>query len=106
MARIFRLVAPPKTSGVNPLVVNGRTYSANAGDVVDAEEMDAVTLRENRWVQLGMVGTTAQRPAPSDPDYLNWLQRGFVFIDTTLAVAIVWDSIGKTWRDFVTGAVV
>lgn len=89
-------VMPPAT-GANSHTVNGRTYSAQPGAVLDVPDFDGAQLVANGWTQAGEgVGSTAQRPA--NP------RRGMHFKDTTLGRIVVFD--GKTWRDPATGTAV
>lgn len=82
--------------------VNGRTYSAAPGTVVDVPDQDGTMLSANGWIAVCPVGTTAQRPTgTADP---NSPTPGTLFLDVTLGALIVFD--GATWRSPVDGAAV
>jgi hypothetical protein len=82
---------------LNPITVNGRTYSHGANSFVDVPEHDSFLLEANGWTKVANssgVGTTAQRPV--NP------RQGQTYTDTTLSKIVHFE--GKTWRDPVTGA--
>lgn len=92
----WRMMPPASGSGVNPITVAGRTYSAAIGATLDVPDFDAVGLRANGWTVVGLVGTTAQRPSS--------LPAGIpTYVDTTINKIIVHD--GKTFRDHTGSAV-
>lgn len=97
MTRILRMTPPAVGAGNNPIIVNGRTYNAT-GAFMDMPDADAFVASANGWTVQGMVGTTAQRPSPSDTDAPTV---GLRYIDTSLGKIVAWD--GKAWRDPVTG---
>lgn len=81
----------------------GRNYSANPGTYLDVPDQDAQILGANGWTSLGLVGTTAQRPAniqttPPQPF------AGQEYLDTSIAAVIFFD--GAAWRNPLTGAAV
>jgi|HubBroStandDraft_2_1064218.scaffolds.fasta_scaffold198539_4 hypothetical protein len=81
-----------KNSGANPIVVNGRTYTAALGASLQVPAMDGSVMIENGWTAFGRFsGTTAQRPVAPN------VSRGVLYYDTTVGHIIVWD--GATWRD-------
>lgn len=80
------------------IVVNGRSYTSSVGGVMDVSDNDAAMLQANGWIELGPVGTTAQRPT-------GQLAKGQLYIDTTLTAVVRWDGI-NAWRNVITGALV
>jgi hypothetical protein len=77
-----------------------RSYSASGGGFIDAvgdPGVDASTLVSQGFIAIGGSGTTAQRPNGA-----GFLKPGFVYVDTTLSLVVVWD--GANWRNPVTGA--
>jgi hypothetical protein len=77
-----------------------RSYSATAGGFIDAlgdPSADAATLASQDFIPIGGSGTTAQRPNGA-----GFLKPGFVYVDTTLGLVVVWD--GLNWRNPVTAA--
>jgi hypothetical protein len=94
-----RLIPPGGAAAT--ATANGRAYTCAAGATIDVPDFDANVLTANGWTNAGgsgavlaTVGATAARPlTPS---------RGQTFLDTTLALAIVF--AGKSWRNPVTGA--
>lgn len=83
---------PPSSGPRLVTTVNGRTYTGVAGTPQDVPESDRNPLNANGWLLMGMVGTTALRPAqPSYPAVL-------FYIDTTVNKPIWYD--GATWRDY------
>jgi hypothetical protein len=82
----------------NPVL---RSYSATAGGYIDAigdpTSGDAASLTSQGFITIGASGTTAQRPTGA-----GFLKPSFVYVDTTLALVVVWD--GANWRNPVTGA--
>lgn len=93
---------PPVDVAYRRREVNGRTYSAAPGTVIDVPDHDGLMLSANDWILVARVGTTAQRPTgTADP---NSPTPGTQFYDTTLGALIVFD--GATWRSPVDGAAV
>lgn len=77
-----------------------RAYTATAGGYIDAvgdPSVDAAALTSQGFVLIGGSGTTSQRPTGA-----GFLKPRFVYVDTTLALVVVWD--GVNWRNPVTGA--
>jgi hypothetical protein len=75
-----------------------RSYSATSGGFIDALDDpsgDAASLTSQGFVTVGGSGTTAQRPTGA-----GFLKPGFVYVDTTLSLVVVWD--GANWRNPVT----
>ena len=105
MPRTLRLLPPPEIA-YRSLTVNGRSYSAAPGAVLDVPDFDAEILLANGWIAgtpictcgqaHGGIGATAARPSPP--------ARGMHFYDTTVGADIVFD--GNTWRNAVTAAAV
>lgn len=89
---IFRVLPP---AGGATVSVNARVYKAASGVPLDVPDFDAAELEANGWTILGVVGTTAQRPASP--------VKGKPFIDTTLNKTVFHD--GGAWRGH-TGAAV
>lgn len=92
---------PPDAGARNPIVVNGRTYTAAANSTVDVPDFDAVIMEANGWkaacpIVAGVETTGATAARPVAP------KRNQEFLDTTLGALIHWD--GKGWRNKVTGA--
>lgn len=102
MIRNVRMAPPILGGGNNPISVNGRSYSVSIGSFVDMPDFDATVASGNGWLQLGIVGTTAQRPVPADSDFP--VATKHPYLDTTLSKAIVWDRSNQVWRDPFTGA--
>jgi hypothetical protein len=91
-----RLMAP--ANGIGAITIpGGRVYpTLTAGSTVDVPDFDAQPLRANGYILVGLVGTTAQRPAT--------LPAGVsIYVDTTLNKPIFHD--GKTFRDHTGSAV-
>ncbi len=81
---------------------NGRTINCAVGATIDIEDFLAQQLPAENWIQLGFVGTTANRPN----DWSRTIPfRTMEFLDTTLNKFIVYDGNG-IWRDSQTGAAV
>jgi hypothetical protein len=81
----------------NPIL---RSYSATAGGFIDAlgdPSCDASVLVSQGFILVGGSGTTAARPNGT-----GFQKAGFVYVDTTLGLVVVWD--GANWRNPVTGA--
>lgn len=98
-------VMPPGDGLHNSITVNNLTYTAAPGSTLDVPDHDALIMITNGWVAPAtgsMVGTTSQRPGKPTPNQS--------FIDLTLnsgaGLVIVWDALGKTWRNPITGAAV
>lgn len=83
----YRMMAPAVGSSIT---VAGRLYVWSAGGTVDAPDYDMPVLRANGWQLVGVVGTTAQRPAVLPPAVS-------IYVDTTVNKALLSD--GKTYRD-------
>jgi hypothetical protein len=103
----FRMLPPaivaggPATSQTS-MVVNGRTYSAAPGSVLDVPDMDGAVLAANGWVKVAASGTTAQRPTSTSAPFRAAPEARY--FDTSLGKLIVYD--GVTWRDPATGSAV
>lgn len=75
-----------------------RNYAASSGSTIDALNGDASPLASQGFVAVGdESGATTARPVN------KYLRPGYVFVDTTLSLVVVWD--GTDWRNPVTGAV-
>jgi hypothetical protein len=84
-------------AGSNDNVAARRYYSAGSGAFIDAIDGDASVLGSQGFVAVGDAsGTTAARPNNV------YLRPGFTYLDTTLALIVIWD--GAAWRNPVTGA--
>lgn len=61
-------------------------------------------IPQNAYACFGgmLVGSTANRPSPGDPDFTNGLQTGFEYLDTTLGFIVRWN--GVNWVNPATGA--
>jgi len=88
--------SPVNPAPLNPINVNGRTYSASDG-YCDVPDFDGAIMGANGWIHCGEVGTTAQRPAATLPN------NGRRFFDTTLGKMIIADGAARVWRDPATG---
>jgi hypothetical protein len=77
-----------------------RAYSATAGGFVDVPgdaSGDTAAILPAGFFAVGASGPTTARP-----NGVGGVGPGYVFIDTTLALVVVWD--GVNWRNPVTGA--
>ncbi len=91
-----RLLPPSSGPHLNqPVVVNGRSYSAAPGGALDVKDFDAQGLVAAGWTFVAVSGPTSARP--SSGIGLANLAQGARFFDTTLNLEIIWD--GATWRD-------
>lgn len=94
---------PSRAWSGSPSNVSGRRYyEASAGTYADVIKDDASTIASQGFFAFGDgSGTTADRP--NDPN----LKAGFVYLDTTLSLVVVWDGPGPggNWRNPVSGAV-
>lgn len=91
----YRLFCP-SSGPQQTCIVNGRTYTGVPGTPQDVPDFDMPGLRANGWTNLGVVGTTAQRPVVLPPGVKH-------FVDTTINKIIYWD--GATWRDMLGASV-
>ncbi|MET4238612.1 hypothetical protein [Bradyrhizobium sp. RT10b] len=99
----IRMIAPPTIAqGLNPCVVNGRSYATPVGTALNVPDFDAGGLEANGWLRCATngAGTTAQRPTAALLG--NPIPRGFEYADSTLGVNVIWDGAG--WKSAVTGA--
>lgn len=94
----IRLLPPVSVSG-QTRVVNGRSYSATPGSVIDVLDADAEQLEANGWIPVAPSGPTSARPVGTLGPYSA--ASGQVFYDTTINKFIVSD--GQNWRDPSTG---
>jgi hypothetical protein len=100
----FRML-PPVAVAVQTMAVNGRSYSAAPGTVVDVPDADGQVLAAAGWTKVAFSGPTTSRPTTSAANGNYFLAaRGLSFLDTTLNALIVFD--GLTWRNPATGAAV
>ena len=88
----------PPLTGPNSHTVNGRTYTAPRGTVLDVRDFDGFMLEGNGWLRLDQQGADVTANRPTSP------RRGQTYHDTTLGFLIVWD--GATWRNPANGATV
>jgi hypothetical protein len=86
----------------NPIVVNGRTYSASAGAALDVPDFDGQILQANGWAHVAPSGPTSARPAGANGLYPA--TNGAKFFDTTLGYIIEYSA--GAWRNPATGAAV
>ena len=91
---------PPSIAQYQTAVVNGRTYSATPGSVVDVPDFDSLQLAANGWTTVAPSGPTSARPSGSLGIYPA--AAGVHFYDTTVGKLIVFD--GATWRSPVDGS--
>jgi hypothetical protein len=97
----IRLI-PPVSVSEQTRVVNGRTYSAAPGSVVDVLDADAQELQANGWIAVAASGPTSARPTGTLGLY-NTLP-GATYFDVTINKLIISD--GQTLRDPATGGAV
>jgi hypothetical protein len=81
-------------------VINGRQYSASAGQELDVIDVDAQVLSANGWIWVAPSGTTAQRPVGTLGMYQA--TEGFLYFDTSINLLITF--AGGTWRSNSTSA--
>jgi hypothetical protein len=86
----------PPISRTLQIKVHGRTYTGALGSFLDVPDQDAYVMTANGWTNIGLVGTTAQRPAQPG--------RGQPYYDTTLAYTVFYD--GALWRNPANGTAV
>ena len=99
-----RILTPSSGPYGFPIPVFDRTYTPTGpGVIFDVPDQDANILGANRWLILGLVGTTAQRPSSKDTTPRQ-PYAGQEYIDTTLGYLIIHD--GASWRNPATGAAV
>jgi hypothetical protein len=98
-------VMPPIDTARQTVQVNGRSYSATPGQVLDVPDFDGRLLTANGWSFLFPSGATSARPSPRAGVTAPYLAApGFEFFDTTINKLIVFD--GATWRDPASGSAV
>ena len=101
MTGTVRMIPPAQTpgngdsiiNGPNPITVNGRTYSCASGSAIDVPFFDAKILLDNDWSCF----CWGSGPTSARPSGINVVP-GFMWLDTTLVAAIMWDGI--TWRGY------
>jgi hypothetical protein len=93
---------PPVSVSKQTLVVNGRSYTAVPGSVVDVLDADAEQLQANGWIPVAPSGPTSARPVGTLGPYSA--AAGQSFFDTTIGKLIISD--GQAWRDPATGGAV
>jgi hypothetical protein len=97
----FRML-PPTAVVKQTLAVNGRTYSATPGSVIDVPEFDGRVLAANGWIICAASGPTSSRPTTNPNQSAPYTAApSSEFFDTTLNKIIFWD--GANWRDPATG---
>jgi hypothetical protein len=84
------------------MTVNGRTYTAAAGQPIDVPDFDGNALEANGWILVAPSGPSSARPAGTLGMYAA--KPGVKFFDTTLDKLIEFD--GAVWRDPSTGGAV
>src|SRR5262245_20637748 len=94
---------PPLDIASQTRTVNGRSYSAAPGTVVDVPVDDGRMLEANGWTRIALVGASSERPTNTQPQsgLPEALANGLRFFDTTLGKLIQFD--GASWRDPATG---
>jgi hypothetical protein len=90
---------PPVEVSEQTRVVNGRSYTAAPGNVIDVYDADAQVLEANGWLPVAPSGPASARPAGTLGLYSA--AAGQQYFDTTLGKLIFSD--GQTWRDPATG---
>jgi hypothetical protein len=90
---------PPASGALQSITVNGRTYAAAPGAVVDVPDFDSTGLQANGWTLIAPSGPTSARPSGALGP--NAAIASFRFYDTTLGALIFYD--GATWRSPVNG---
>ena len=86
------------------IMSNGKGAAA-AGTFLVADRATAAAKARDYQIEIGLTGTTQQRPTFGDPDIGGIPPAGIFYVDTTIAKVIVSDGTGA-WRDPVSGAVV
>jgi hypothetical protein len=86
---------PPVAAALQTRVVNGRSYSAAPGGVVDVYDADAQELEANGWIAVAPSGPTSARPTGTLGQYTA--TPGFLYYDTTISKLVIFD--GANWRD-------
>jgi hypothetical protein len=86
---------PPVSVSEQTRVVNGRSYTAAPGSVIDVYDADAEQLEANGWIPIAPSGPTSARPTGTLGLYSA--AAGQSFFDTTIGKYIVSD--GVSWRD-------
>ena len=95
---------PAATKCVNPITVEGRTYTCAAGSVITVPDFDARVLLNNGWLSSSDngSGTTAQRPVANPATNTPGPGIGFQYFDSTVGANVVWN--GANWINHATGA--
>jgi hypothetical protein len=93
---------PPIEPSHDAYTINGRSYSASPGSVLDVLDYDAAILEANGWIRVAPSGPSSARPTGRLGLYQS--APGTLFYDTTLSKLIVCD--GQSWRDPATGSAV
>jgi hypothetical protein len=86
---------PPIEPSHDAYVINGRSYSASPGSVLDVLDYDAAVLEANGWIHVAPSGPTSARPTGRLGLYSA--AAGQSYFDTTLGKLIISD--GQNWRD-------
>ncbi|MGD0188354.1 MAG: hypothetical protein ABSC25_24350 [Roseiarcus sp.] len=84
------------------MAVNGRTYSAGAGQPLDVPDFDGEILGANSWVTVAPSGPTSARPTGALGSGLYAASEGQKYFDTTLNYLVIF--AGGAWRNPATGA--
>jgi hypothetical protein len=88
---------PPVSVPAQTRVVNGRSYTAAPGSVIDVYDADAEQLQANGWIPVAPSGPTGARPSGTLGLYTA--AAGSTFFDMTLGKLIISDGqIGETLR--------
>jgi hypothetical protein len=91
---------PPAPVSDQTRVVNGRSYFAAPGSVIDVYDADAAMPEANSWIAVAPSGPTSARPVTTLGLYTASAGQCF-FFDTTISKLVIYD--GASWRDPVTG---
>src|ERR1700747_3093127 len=91
---------PPVEPALQTRIVNGRSYTAAPGNVVDVYDADAEVLSGNSWTVIAPSGPTSARPTGTLGQYTA--TPGFLYYDTTISKLIIFD--GANWRSPVDGS--
>jgi hypothetical protein len=93
---------PPVPASQQSRVVNGRSYTATPGNVIDVLDADALQLQSNGWIFVALSGPSSVRPVGTLGLYSA--AEGQCYFDTTIGKLIISD--GQSWRDPSTGGAV
>jgi hypothetical protein len=86
---------PPTEPSHDAYLINGRSYGASPGSVIDVLDSDAAVLEANGWIAVAPSGPTSARPTGTLGLYQA--SPGQLYYDTTISKLIISD--GQAWRD-------